>query len=177
MSAEASAAQPRDAPAVWGCALHARLGKTCCQTCEVLVTEGDKRRIEDWTGGRDFWELRAPEDPVYLQQDDDPNWLAWAFRPDGTRPILKRRPGGDCSFLGAAGCTLPVEVRPLVCRLYPYTYTERGIDGVSNGCPQEVIPPGRTLLEVLDMRREDAERWHRMLYTELRTRRPVQDAP
>lgn len=152
---------------LWGCAKHAQMGKTCCQTCEILVTDGDQNRIAAYTGEREFFEYRAPDDPVYLEQDDDPNWLKWAFRPDGTRRVLKRQASGDCRFLGPQGCRLPVETRPLVCRLYPYTYTEAGIDGVSDGCPTEVIPPGSTILEVLDMRRDDADRWHRMLYAEL----------
>lgn len=155
-----------------GCALCATLGKTCCQSREILVTEGDKSRIGRFTGEQDTWEHARPNDLDYLDQDDDPNWLAWAFRPDGTRPILKRQPNGDCRFLSAAGCTLPLEVRPLVCRLYPYTYTERGLDGVADDCPREVVPPGRTILQVLDMRQADAIRWRRMLYTELRTKEP-----
>ena len=161
---------PAPAPAgaqVWGCARHAQLGPTCCQTSEVFVTSGDRARIEAHTGLRDFFEWRAPTDPVYSDQDDDPAWRDGVFRVDGTRPILRRRPEGDCGFLGAAGCTLPLEVRPLVCRLYPYTYTERGIDGVSSGCPAEVVPPGSTILQVLDLRRDDAERWHRQLYAEI----------
>ncbi|MCA9243890.1 MAG: YkgJ family cysteine cluster protein [Phycisphaerales bacterium] len=153
---------------LWGCAKHAQMGKTCCQTCEILVTEGDRERIHAHTGQQDFWEYRTPSDPVYLEQDDDPNWLKWAFRPDGARAVLRRPASGDCRFLGPAGCSLPMETRPLVCRLYPFTYTERGIDGVSDGCPREVIPPGSTILQVLDMRREDADRWHAQLYAELR---------
>ena len=155
-----------------GCAKCATLGKTCCQSREILVTAGDQERITAFTGSGDFAAYAFPADPAYLAQDDDPNWLLWAFRPDGTRPILRRQPNGDCMFLGAAGCVLPLEVRPLVCRLYPYTYTERGIDGVSNECPPEVIPAGSTILQVLDMRLVDAVRWHEMLYNELRTRGP-----
>lgn len=154
---------------LWGCALHARMGKTCCQECEVLVTVGDRQRIAEQTGREDFWEHKAPDNPAYLDQDDDPNWLKWAFRPDGTRPVLKRHSSGDCGFLGPEGCVLSLEIRPIVCRLFPYTYTERGIDGVSDACPKEVIPPGSTILQVLDMRREDADRWHAQLYAELRT--------
>ena len=162
---------------LWGCAKHAAMGPTCCQTSEVFVTEGDKQRIAAYTGRDDFWENRAPGDPVYLEQDDDPNWLKWAFRPAGTRPILKRHPGkGDCTFLGKEGCTLPLETRPIVCRLYPYNYNEQGLTGVSTGCPAEVIPPGSTILEVLGMVRRDAERWHAQLYTELRTRRRADGA-
>lgn len=159
-------------PALRGCALCATLGKTCCQSREILVTPGDQSRIATFSGRRKFWEFAPPNDPDYLDQDDDPNWLAWAFRPDGTRPILKRHPNGDCHFLGRTGCTLPLEVRPLVCRLYPYTYTERGLDGVADDCPREVIPPGKTILQVLDMRQADAIRWHHMLYAELRTKEP-----
>ena len=154
--------------ALWGCARHAALGRTCCQTAEVLVTAGDRERIAEATGRSDFWEYRAPADPAYLEQDDDPNWIRWAFRGDGTRPVLRRRPEGDCTFLGPTGCTLGVELRPLVCRLFPYSYTEAGLGAVEDACPAEVIPPGVTILEMLEMKRVDAERWHRQLYAELR---------
>jgi Fe-S-cluster containining protein len=152
----------------WGCARHALVERTCCQTSEVFVTEGDKERIAGHTGRADFWEIRAPADPSYLDQGDDPLWARAAFRPDGTRPILRRKPDGDCTFLGKEGCTLPVEVRPLVCRMYPFEYSERGVEGVGGRCPEYVVPPGSTLLDTLGMRREDAVRWHRILYRELR---------
>jgi uncharacterized protein len=160
--------------ATWGCARHAQLGKTCCQTCEVFVTAGDRRRIEESlrasgsTVPAAFWEYRAPADARYLDQEHDPSWLRFAFRSDLTRPVLRRLPAGDCLFLGESGCCLPLFVRPLVCRLYPYTYTEQSIDGVSDECPREVVPPGSTILQVLDMRREEADVWHRQLYEELR---------
>ncbi len=140
-----------------------------------MVTAGDRERIAEHTGRTDFWADRVPTNPAYAAQDDDPNWLAWAFNADGSRPTLNRRESGDCGFLTPTGCSLPMEVRPLVCRLYPYTYTERGIDGVSDECPREVIPPGDNILNVLDMRRADADRWHDMLYAELRTGRRSDD--
>lgn len=158
-----------DRQELWGCAKHAQIGKTCCQTSEVLVTAGDRARITEYARRGDFWGHRAPGNPSYADQDDDPNWLKWAFRPDGTRPVLNRKASGDCSFLGASGCTLPMTTRPLVCRLFPYTYTEKGIDGVDDACPKEVVPPGSTILQVLDMKREEADRWHAQLYRELRT--------
>ena len=75
-------------------------------------------------------------------------------------------------FLGTAGCVLPLEVRPLVCRLYPFDYTEDGIkDELSGGCPLELLQPGQSLTEALEMNRTDAERWHAMLYTEVRRER------
>ncbi|GMU83389.1 MAG: hypothetical protein AMXMBFR47_32590 [Planctomycetota bacterium] len=153
---------------LWGCAKCARITQTCCQRAEVLTTAADRARIAAFTGWSDFWEYRAPESPSYTDQDDDPNWIHWGFRPDGTRPILKRRLGGDCVFLSPTGCALPMDIRPLVCRLYPYTYNEQGIDGIDNGCPPEVIPPGSNILTVLDMRRAEADQWHAALYRELR---------
>lgn len=157
----------RGKPEVWGCARCAQLGPTCCQQREIFVTVGDRERIALHGGDRDFWEYRAPADPSYLDQREDPTWLALAFRADQTRAILRRADNGNCRYLGSAGCRLPLEVRPLVCRLYPYEYTAAGITGVSGDCPQEVIPPGSTILKVLDMRAADAIRWHRMLYAEL----------
>jgi Fe-S-cluster containining protein len=153
---------------LWGCAKHALHERTCCQTAEVFVTEGDRRRIAEHAGRADFWELRAPSDPSYIDDGDDPAWMRHAFRPDGTRPVLKRRSNGDCVFLGAQGCSLPAGVRPLVCRIYPYEYDERGIRAVGDRCPKWVVPPGGSIVEVLGMRRDDAERWHAMLYRELR---------
>ncbi len=158
----------QEKPEAWGCAKCATLGKTCCQEREIFVTPGDRERIAVDSGLKDFWEYRSPADPSYLDQDDDPVWLHSVFRGDGTRPILKRQPSGDCGFLGPAGCRLPLEVRPLVCRLYPYEYTAAGIIGVGSDCPNEVIPPGSSILTVLDMRAADAVRWHRTLYGELR---------
>lgn len=156
---------------VWGCVKCARTTKTCCQTREILITAGDIERIQETTGATDFWERTRPNDPSYLDQDDDPNWLAWGFDANGTRQTLRRRPDGDCVFLGSHGCKLSTERRPLVCRLYPYTYTERGIDGVSDECPSHVTPPGETILRILDMRLADAVRWQRQLYAELRSKK------
>lgn len=143
--------------------------KTCCQTCEVHVTPGDVGRISAYTARRDFHEYRAPLNEVY-EVDDDPAWQENVFRPDGTRRILKRLASGNCPFLGPHGCTLPLEVRPLLCRIYPYEFDEQGIkQGVlAPGCPLELLPPGQGLLQALDMNLHDAQRWHAQLYQEIR---------
>lgn len=149
------------------CAAHM---KTCCQTCEIYVTPGDVERIEQHTGRRDFYEFRQPDNPVYLQQDDDPLWRDHVFRADGSRRVLQRQPNGDCSFLGPHGCRLPCEVRPLVCRLYPFDYNAEGIfPTLATGCPLELLAPQQGLLEALDMNRDQAEQWHAQLYAEVRT--------
>ena len=80
--------------------------KTCCQTSEVYATPGDVRRIARVHRSDEFTEFRPPDDPVYLEQDDDPVWRENVFRADGTRRVLKRQANGDCTFLGerAASC-------------------------------------------------------------------------
>lgn len=153
------------------CIRCASVQKTCCQRAEVVLTDGDIRRIEAHSGRIDFVDFRTPADPTYVDQDDDPNWVPWTVEPDGTRRVLSRRPDGDCTFLSPAGCSLPGDVRPLICRLYPFSYTERGIDGLdADYCPANLIPRGSTIVDELRMSREDATRWHQMLYRELRER-------
>jgi Fe-S-cluster containining protein len=151
------------------CVRCARHRLTCCQISEVYATPGDVDRITAHTGRDDFSEFRVPDDPYYLDQDDDPAWREHVFRPDSSRRVLKREANGNCTFLGPQGCTLPYETRPLVCRLYPYDYNEDGIrTELVEGCPLELLPPGQGLIEALDMRLEDARRWHRQLYAEIR---------
>jgi uncharacterized protein len=150
------------------CVRCSRHMKTCCQTSEVYVSPGDVRRIREHTGRNDFYERRVPEDPVYTAEDDDPTWRDNVFADDGTRPVLRRRPDGDCGFLGSAGCVLPLETRPLVCRLYPFLYTARGIeDRLGEGCPKELLRPGQGLISALSMNRAAAERWRTQLYEEI----------
>jgi Fe-S-cluster containining protein len=160
------------------CARCARHMQTCCQTAEVYVTRGDVRRIEQHSGRTDFHEFRPTENPVYLHEDedDDPIWRNNVFQADGTRRVLKKQASGDCTFLGEAGCVLPLEVRPLICRIYPFDYDASGIfDDLARGCPLELLPPGKSLIEELGMSRTDAERWHAQLYAELQVEKITQE--
>jgi Fe-S-cluster containining protein len=187
------------------CARCAVTRKTCCQRAEIVVTTGDVARIAAHTNLSGFTQRTRPTDPAYLEPDpDDPNWGRYTIAADGTRRVLVRQDGvnpgasghrggaGDCTFLGPAGCVLPEDVRPLVCRLYPFMYTERGLDrpdSESGGldeswCPTHLffdagrralpasnLPPGTprtTMLTVLRMDPQQAEAWRAMLYAELR---------
>jgi len=134
----------------------------------VLVTLGDIQRVGEHTGTTDFWERRPVPDPSVLDQPDDPNFVRWAFDKRGARRILRRRPNGACIFLSTRGCSLPTAVRPLVCRLYPFAYDERQLDGIDAHCPTELVPPGSTILKVLNIQRAEAEQWRISLYAELR---------
>ncbi len=190
------------------CARCASTQKTCCQHAQILVTSGDVARIAAHTGREDFHHHAPPIHPdVLLHVESDPNWVRYTVAADGTRHVLKKQDGinpgagghrgqrGDCTFLGAAGCVLPVEVRPSVCRLYPFMYNEwrmegpgdesRGID--EDYCPtgmffdrdRRALPasnlpvgtPGVTMLTVLRMDPRDGERWRAKLYEELRSDR------
>jgi Fe-S-cluster containining protein len=166
------------------CVRCARHMKTCCQRSEIYVTLGDVERIcsyveesEDWDSSRRaFYEFRAPKDPTYSDQDDDPAWREHVFRRDNSRRVLRKQPNGDCTFLGPQGCTLPLDVRPLVCRLYPYEYSEAGIhEELAPGCPLELLRPGQGMIEALQMNLVDARHWHEQLYAEVRREHP--DAP
>lgn len=152
------------------CARCAKRQETCCQRTDIVVTDGDIARVAAYTGERDFIEFRSAGKPEYLDQDDDPLWRDATFLPDGTRRVVKHRENGDCTFLGSAGCTLPYETRPLICRLYPFEYSEAGVaEELASGCPRHLLSDGVDLADALDMKRNDAERWHAQLYNELRS--------
>ncbi len=155
------------------CVRCARHMKTCCQTSEIYTTSGDVQRITEYTGQSDFVEFRKPANPAYSEQDDDPIWRDHVFRSDGSRRVLKRQANGDCHFLGDKGCRLPLETRPLICRIYPFDYTADGIkETLATGCPTELLKPGQHLIAALEMNLDDARRWHAQLYQELQ-REPV----
>jgi Fe-S-cluster containining protein len=152
------------------CARCARQGKTCCQGREIYLTPGDLQRICRFTRDLEFMEWSASTDPSYLDQDDDPVWQRHVFGRDGRRRILQRRANGDCYFLDFGGCRLPMEVRPLLCRLHPVTYTADHIDGEADeGCPRHLLYADESVFGALHMTMDLARQWHRQLYEEIMT--------
>ena len=152
------------------CARCAKRQKTCCQQTDIVLTDGDMARIAAHVGHSDFIEFRPAGNAAYADQNDDPLWRDATFGLDGRRRVVRWQPNGDCTFLGPVGCRLPAETRPLICRLFPFDYTEAGIvDDLAAGCPTQLLPAGVGVLAALDMRRSDAERWHEQLYSELRS--------
>lgn len=153
------------------CARCAAQGKTCCQNTEIFVTLGDVRRIAAAGHGDDFTAIA----PRAARVEDNAWDAAWSrlFAADGGRRILAHRPDGDCVFLDANGCRLPMGVRPLVCRLYPYDYNESTIKGVfGHLCPSPEGDNIPFLLAALEMNREAAEGWRKDLYREIREEFP-----
>ncbi|MEJ2690395.1 MAG: hypothetical protein P8130_10685 [Deltaproteobacteria bacterium] len=151
------------------CARCAQLGKTCCQLTEIYVTAGDVRRIAAFSSRIDFYEYRIPVNPDYAADSSDPVWQRQVFRLDGSRRVLKQQPSGDCFFLGSCGCQLPMETRPLICRLHPYLYNAGGIiEGVlDDRCPSHLLPSDGSLPAALGMSLEEARGWHNSLYAEI----------
>jgi len=153
------------------CARCAAQGKTCCQgkDRDIYITTGDLKRIGDYVASQDFFEFRRPTDSAYSGQDNDPLWTTHVFRPDGTRRVLKRNEDfEDCVFLTVKGCLLPIVIRPLICRLYPYAYNAGGLCGVlSEGCPIHLLSEGHSLIQCIGMDAQVAGTWHRMLYNEI----------
>ena len=150
------------------CARCAKLFKTCCREREIYITPVDTIRITAFCNRHDFMEWCPPSDQSYSDQSDDPIWDRYVFRKDRSRRILRRTASGDCIFLGPSGCVLPETVRPLVCRLHPFTYTAAGIDAdPASDCPKCLVPEGMTVFDALHMSTEQATHWHRMLYEEI----------
>ncbi|MEZ6037341.1 MAG: YkgJ family cysteine cluster protein [Planctomycetota bacterium] len=156
------------------CARCAAMQKTCCQRAEILVTTGDRARIAAVVGRDDFSERRVPKDPAYFEVDPaDPEWPSLTIAADRTRAVLKRRADGDCTFLGERGCVLDEATRPLVCRIYPFTYNHAGITTEDpDYCPTAMLrPPAGSMATLLAMSRAKAEAWRSTLYRELRADR------
>lgn len=140
-------------------------GRTCCQWTEIFLTKGDVERIAA-AGHNDFSEYK--EIPKGIDLSTDPVW-ALAFDENGSRRILLRDENGDCSFLRQDGCSLSMEARPLLCRLYPFEYDAEGIKGVTaNMCPEPENGNAPLLLALLAMNRDEAEVWRAMFYQEIR---------
>ena len=164
---------PPPAPEITGqgcfCQVCARQGRTCCQGHDIYITWGDCRRILMHTHQRDFLEYRACADAAYADQGDDPVWQQHVFRVDGTRRVLRQHTNGDCLFLTSSGCQLPLNVRPLVCRLFPHLYSAAGLaDQWDLGCPAAKIDANTVITSgIAGVGGAEASCWHRTLYNEI----------
>jgi hypothetical protein len=147
-------------------------GTSCCKGTQILLTAGDVRRIARFIGHFRFFTFEVP-DPVYTDPGDDPGWVTLTVRPDGRRCVLKRTGDKSCTMLSETGCILPLTLRPLICRLHPYMYTEADVVGVDPTCPMSQETNWPVLLERFGMARVEARKWHRMLYCELRGEKPA----
>ena len=148
------------------CAQCATIGKSCCKGTQICLTSGDVRRISQFLAADGFSTIEKA-DPAYIDPGDDPVWTALTIRPEGTRRVLKRTEDQRCLMLDEAGCRLPMHVRPLVCRLHPYVFTETGISGIDQSCLIAKAVDWTSEMQHLGMAMDTACQWHRLLYCEL----------
>lgn len=161
-----------EAPEECLCVRCAARQGSCCARREIYLTPGDIRRMSAFLGRSDFHGRRSAGHPDYLPDGTDPDWERYVFGPEKERSLLLPVKDGPCGFLGPRGCVFPMDVRPLVCRLYPWEYNHEGLLGLSGDCPRDLLRPGESLLAELGM--ADAAEvgdWHRMLYAEMREER------
>jgi len=139
---------------------------SCCVKKQIVITQGDMDRISALTGHTEFCAFEFPE-PEYTSQEEDPIWDIITRQPDGQRRILKMLPDGDCFFLSTTGCRLAMETRPLICRLYPYTYIAAQLTGVDPACPISQRSDESDTLEHIGMPIAEVDNWRQQLYDEL----------
>jgi uncharacterized protein len=145
----------------------ARIGTSCCTHYQIILTTGDIQRIFDFLGHQDFFTLEPPvlED---IEPDYDPLWMPLILKPEGVVCVIKRTQEKSCALLTETGCSLPYDCRPLICRLYPYQYTEEGVLGIDKDCPISVEKEWGGALDTLDMTIDKAKQWISLLYAEVR---------
>lgn len=151
------------------CQRCAEKGPTCCEgnDRDIFITRGDVKRIQVISGRGDFFEFRKPLNQNYLDSDD-PVWTRHVFRKDNSRRVIRLNSSGTCMFLSKTGCTLPLQARPLVCRLFPYQYSQKGLmDELADECPRDFLQEGENLAMAIGIHKEDALSWHHLLYQEI----------
>ncbi len=148
------------------CAECAEAGRSCCVGGQIFVTIGDVRRIAEFMGYHGFVTFERMS-PQYDASESDPTWSSLVLEADGSRRVLRRTTDDSCFFLRGTGCVLPAEVRPLLCRIYPYDFTAEGISGISATCPLSSLTDWRSILERQGMPMAAALNWHQRLYDEI----------
>ena len=162
--------QPRDI-----CRKCASTQKTCCQEVNIVLTDKDVSRIAEHLQRSDFHEYRRLSADYFWEDSHsdakkDVYWIKLLVKRDGTSHVLKIRDNGDCIFLKQDGCVLPLDVRPLICRIYPHYFNTFGLVRIeAYCCPQEVFPQNDPRwADCLDAPKDKACAWHKQLYAELR---------
>jgi uncharacterized protein len=140
----------------------------CCRGVEIYLTAGDVSRITGYlhNSQESFCSFVTPTG-IYADGGGDPAWVPLVVRPDGTRRIVKSLEDGSCVFLTPTGCSLPLNVRPLLCRIHPYDFDHEGLRSIDPTCPIATMSNGHEALKLLGMPLHDVTAWHRTLYTEI----------
>ncbi|NCA99756.1 MAG: hypothetical protein EOM70_10310 [Clostridia bacterium] len=141
----------------------------------MALTEGDISRIRRFCRTDDFYHrLRVPEELVATYENPEHHdaavavYVAGLFDEQGRRPILRKQDNGFCLFVADTGCVLPREVRPLVCRLYPYDWNDQHKLWIQAPyCPRELYADETDLVLQIGDSQEVALKLVEQLYEEL----------
>ncbi|MBN2065048.1 MAG: YkgJ family cysteine cluster protein [Sedimentisphaerales bacterium] len=140
--------------------------QSCCEGKQIYITLGDVQRIREF-GIKEEFHTFEPLGEDYLTGGGDPGWNPLILNEDGNRRILAVKADGNCMFLSDKGCTLPGNVRPLLCRIYPYDFTGPSITGMCQGCPISKQENWLDILNSSQMNLETAKAWVEQLYDEI----------
>jgi len=152
---------------VMPCAICASLGKSCCKGYQIYLTPGDISRISDYLKLSDFYTVEPPV-LTDIEPDYDPLWLPMIMSEDHQVRVLKRGADKQCCLATDSGCLLPLNRRPLICRLFPYDFKETCILGIDASCPISKDRDWQTVLNRMDMTKAKANMWRDLLYEEIR---------
>lgn len=108
------------------------LGKSCCEPRGTehlaMVTRADMARISEHTRlpARRFTHVEGLTESEALEYESRWPLYRGYFRQGPMRVTLAARDGACVFHSPGRGCTLPMDVRPVACRLYPF---EQWADG------------------------------------------------
>lgn len=156
------------------CKKCSQIIRTCCEkpTVDVALTNADIERIATVTQLRDFYELRDVEGGSYSSpanySKEEEIYIMNIFKKDGRRNVLKHKNNGKCVLLGDNGCIVSFDVRPLLCRIYPYDWNDnREIWLNPTYCPKELFKDENEMVENIAVDLNTARELVDQLYNEI----------
>lgn len=140
--------------------------RSCCVNVHIFITSGDIERISQASDTKDFYS-KEPLTPEYFDGGGDPEWNGLILDENGCRKVLSQKPNGECIFLSDRGCRLKPDVRPLLCRIYPYDFLGSKISGICHSCPVSASDDWQAVLNQSQMHYGAALEWVKQLYEEI----------
>ncbi|OHD63356.1 MAG: hypothetical protein A2176_00165 [Spirochaetes bacterium RBG_13_51_14] len=112
------------------CLACSKLGQDCCREAHAkFITLGDARRVADYLGAdinsfAVYGELKDEDREEYIYINRHQNYYYDLTRRDGRLLQLKDKSDGSCMFQEEDGCCRIYPSRPLICRTYPFWYSD-----------------------------------------------------
>ncbi|MGC1377815.1 MAG: hypothetical protein WA821_16400 [Anaerolineales bacterium] len=155
------------------CSECSKLQPTCCENTEICVTNGDIKRIAVYIGRNDFYHLMPVAEEMKYFYENPFNitkgseiYIKCLFDEDGRRNILKKN-GNRCGFLTPVGCELPLNVRPIICRLHPYNWNDNKDIWLEPHCPESLFKDEQEIKEQVCLPEEEVTRLVDLFYDEI----------